>query len=344
MSETVDSILQKSDIFTPINKIAENTEPINLVNWDLSWWSFHIAIFSLIAGIIAAIYSYRGYKFQKISAERLEKLIPGQISFFEVICCLMNNIIDIESIFFGKKSYKEYSTKLLLSFSKLPEDLIELEKYEKNIKCYEEAFELKIAWRNYNILIENLIESLEQSNIEQVLTYANHIISVSKSYIVLVQRFENTLVSNAYLSSYTSTNKRIAYFILDRFFEYLNDYGYMNIETTRSNLKSDLSDNYIFSPFFPNLIDVDNYIKSNHTSRLSIFFDNKSDNKCDIVSILNDIKTGKYNELSNALKLPPNVTLSSLDIHYFKTAYYNFIEPIIIGFKRYEYSTFSHTE
>ena len=107
MNENPDSIHIANDIFTPIYKIAENTEPINLVNWDLNWWSFSIALFSLIAGTIAAVYSYRGYKFQRISAERLEKLIPGQINYFEVVCCIINNILDIETVFFSRDSYKK---------------------------------------------------------------------------------------------------------------------------------------------------------------------------------------------------------------------------------------------
>lgn len=345
MNENVDSIFYDSrDFFTPIYKIAENTEPINLVNWDLAWWSFHIAIFSLIAGIIAAIYSYRGYKFQRISAERLEKLIPGQISYYEVICCLINNILDLEAIFFGKSSFKEYPTKLILSISSLPEDLIDLNKYEKNKQCYEEAFKLKIAWRNYNVLINNLIQNISIYEAKEIDAYVNYFISLSKSYIILIQKFERILVKHSYLEFVTSTNERIAFFILDRFIESvseLQDLKEYKLDTRRTNLGDHGSHWYDFTPYLPNLISTKDYLKSEHSSRLKIFNSEKLvDDTKFYADILNAIKDGDFDFLGDSLILPSNITFSSLDITHFKNTYYNFIEPIIIGHKRYEYSVF----
>ena len=340
----VASIFPQNDLYTPISKIAENTEPIHFANWDITWWSFSVAILSLIVGIIAAIYSYRGYKFQKLSTEKLDKLIPGQISYYEVICCLINNIFDIESIFFGSSSYTHYPTKLVLSLSKLPEDLINLDKYERNRICFEEALKLKIAWRNYNIVIDELIANIKTYSNSEVISYSNYLISLSKSYITLIQNFESILVQYSLLGGALTSNNRIAFFILDRFFEYLSTldtFGIDSIDTKRSNLKKECEDSYIRAPYLPNLLDFDEYLNSSHSFRLKIFHKKTTPTleREEISAIYNSIKSGKYDKYTNCIILPPSKKFSSLDPHRFKNAYFNYIEPIIIGYKRSEYDS-----
>ena len=344
MNEFGDSIISSSDIIRPITQIAENTEPINLVNWDLDWWSLAIALLSFIAGTIAAIYSYQGYKFQKISAEKLEKLIPGQISYFEVVCCLINNILDFESLFFGNNAFKKYPVRLILSVSKLPDDLVNLDKYEKDKTCYEEAFKTKIAWRNYNLFIDNLIEQVETRDENSIRVYAQYMITLSKSYVCLVQNFENVLLKKSFLTSVTSTNERIAFFLLDRFFSCIEDipnYDLVCTDSIRANLTPTTKDQYISSSFLPNIIDVENYFDAHHTMRLSVF--DTKESEVDYTKLLrnvySDIKNGSYDYLSEYFCFSKNAKLSSIDIHYFKSAFFVFIEPVIIGLKRFEYSS-----
>lgn len=344
MKEFADSIFANSDIIKPITKIAENTEPIHLVNWDLDWWSLSIALLSFIAGTIAAIYSYQGYKFQKISAERLEKLIPGQISYFEIVCCLINNILDLEAMFFGKTSIRKYPINLILSVSKLPDDLINLDKYEKDKICYEEAFKIKIAWRNYNIFVDDLIKRSETSDETNIRVYAQYMITLSKSYIRLVQNFEKILFERSYLDSITSTNDRIAYYLLDRFMECIDDISntnLSNIDSSRINLTPDTKDQYIAASYLSNIINVEDYFNARHTIRLGVFYGDDSDkeNSKRISDIYTSLKTCKYDYLQEYFQFPNNVNLSDINIHYFKSTYFVYIEPIIIGLKRYEYSS-----
>lgn len=343
MIEYTDSIVKGEDISAPIFRIAENTEPINLVNWDLAWWSFSIAMLSLIAGIIAAIYSYRGYKFQRISAERLEKLTPGQISYFEVVCCLINNILDLESVFFSQKSFRKFPINLILSISKLPEDLINLEKYEKNKACFENSFHIKIAWRNYNLFIDDFAKAINIYNDDEIRAYAQYLITLSKSYIRLIQKFELVLVQNSYLNSKeTTSNNRIAYFILDRFFECINDLSintYDSLDIKRINYNIETKDLYTVSPYLPNIIDIEDYFSSNHSMRLSIFEEeNTKSTKQDVLrEMYNKMKSGEYDFLGKYFSFPKNVRLSSIDINYFKRSYFMYMEPVIIGLKRLEY-------
>ena len=341
----VDSLANSSDLYTPISKIAENTEPLNLITWNLSWWSFLIAILSLIAGVIAAIYSYKGYIFQRLSADRLEKLIPGQISYFEVACCLVNIIFDLEALFFGTSSYKTYPVKLILLVSKLPDDLIVLEKYEKNKTCYDEAFRLKLAWRDYNVFLDNFIKEIDNFNEKEISSYAENLMNISKSMILQIQKFEDLLSDNGILKSKHSTNERIAYFILDRFFEFVSDinsFGLNHLDTKRTNITKKSSANYLRCPYIPNLINFDTYLNSYHFIRLNMIRreENIANDRMGIHETYNDIKTGKYNRLGDFIILPPNHTFASIEIHEFKNAYFNYIEPIILGYKRYEYSHF----
>lgn len=48
---------------------------------------------------------------------------------------------------------------------------------------------------------------------------------------------------------------------------------------------------------------------------------------------------GEYDYIQELFHLPSNIDISSIDFHYFKYAYFVYIEPVLIGIKRYEYSS-----
>ena len=110
-----------------------------------------------------------------------------------------------------------------------------------------------------------------------------------------------------------------------------------SLDTIRTNLDKFGSNGYTFSPYFPNLISTNEYLQYEHTSRLKILNYNSNIDSQFFADVLDEIKYGKYDELSKNLTLPPNIKLSSMDIKHFKDAYYNYIEPILIGYKRYEF-------
>lgn len=338
-------LLLQSDIYEPLNKIVENTEPLDISNINLLWWSFFIAIFSLIAGTIAAWYSYRGYKFQRISAKHLETLVPGHMSYYEIVGSLLNNILDIESLFFGQKGYNKYPVKIFLATSKLPYDLIHLEKYEKDKVCYDEAFKLSIAWQNYNNMIDLLVEYTEkQKDKKKVLSLAQFIIDLTKTEIVLVQKFESFLFEKGHITEKTATDERISWYLFNRFLETirtLSVVGVKDIDVTRANLTKNTKSNYIYSVYLPNNFDISTYLQAEHKNRLSdVGGEYSSFYSYEPEEMIESIKNGEYNMLGNFIVMPKNQTFADVDFSDFKTCYYNYIEPLILGYKRYEFSIF----
>ena len=342
-----DSIPYIVDIYKSIEEIERNTEPLLVRSIDISHlasWSFAIAIFSLIAGVIAAYYSYRGYKFQRISADHLESLVPGQMSYYEIAGCLINNILSIEAIYFGNKSYKSFPTKLILSIAKLPDELIQLDKYEKNQVCFDEAFKLKISWQNYNNFIDSLIDFSIKCDDKRAQNIAQFMINLSKTEISKIQSFEHVLLNQKYLKKVSASPDNIASYTLNRFFEVLHllkVLNYQDLDTKRSNLKKETRDQYTYSPYFPNIFNFDNYLEGYHKNRLSdVSSEYESLMAYDSQTITKAIRNGEYDYLGGCIVLPKDYKFKDIDFVNFKSCYYNFIEPILVGHKRKEYSSF----
>lgn len=342
-----DSIPNIDSIYKALEEIEKNTEPLLVRSIDISYltsWSFVIAIFSLIAGVIAAYYSYKGYKFQKISADHLESLVPGQMSYYEIAGNLINNIISIEAIYFGMQNYKSFPIKLILSIAKMPEELIQLDKYEKNQICFDEAFKLKISWQNYNNFIDALIDYSAKSDTKKAKIVAQFLVNLSKIEITKIQTFETMLFSQRYLTKKTATNESISFFIMNRFFEYLHNIQILQIrefDTKRSNLNKETRDQYTYSPYLPNVFNLESYLGEKHKNRLSdVGDDYASLLKYDPIQIVESIKMGEFDFLGDHLVLPTNYTFKDINFYDFKSCFYNFIEPILIAYKRKEYSSF----
>ena len=168
-------------------------------------------------------------------------------------------------------------------------------------------------------------------------------ITLSKSYIRLIQRFEALLAKHSYLHNIASTNERIAYFILDRFFEGIDDIsdlvntGQLSFQCERINYNKENKDLYTSGAYLPNFIDIDVYLNSHHSTRLDSFDDKNEFNH--IKNIYLKLKNGEYDYMKQLFHLPSNIDISSIDFHYFKYAYFVYIEPVLIGIKRYEYAS-----
>ena len=192
------------------------------------------------------------------------------------------------------------------------------------------------------LFIDDLARAITTYNDKEIRTYADFIITQSKNHIRLIQQFESALVENAYLTKETTTNHQIAYFILDRFFECLNDLSMNTFESfniERINYNVETKDSYTLSPYLPNLIDIEDYFSGEHSMRLSMLEDD--DSKSAIQDKLRDVysklKSGEYDYLGKYFPFHESIKLSSIDLKYFKRAYFILLEPLIIGSKRFEY-------
>lgn len=334
-----------TDIYDLLNKIIENTEPIKISNINLLWWSFWIAFSSLIVGGIAALFSYLGYKFQKKSAQHLEVLLPGHMSFYEVVGALLNNILSIESCYFGEKKYDKYPIKIIFASAKLPEDLFCLEKYEKDSVCYDEAFKLKLSWQNYNSMLEQLVDyTINSKKPKEILTLAQFLIDLTKTEITLVQKFDFLLYKKGMIKERTATNEKNAQYLINRFLESVKMMSIIDIEdvdTRRNNLTKASKINYIRSTYLPLNFNIESYIESEQRNRLSDLGEEYSKFfSFDPKEMITSIKKGEYNTLGRYLMLPQGATLGNMDFSDFQSCYFNYIEPILLGYKRYEYSSF----
>ncbi|MDE5786786.1 MAG: hypothetical protein K2H98_09660, partial [Duncaniella sp.] len=210
---------------------------------------------------------------------------------------------------------------------------------------YEEAFRIKIAWRNYNLFIDNLVNNIKEYDDNEIRAYAQYLITLSKSQIRLIQKFELTLHRNQFLENVSSTDEHISHYLLDRFFESLNDISSipsMTINCIRLNYTQQSKDVYTAGSYIPNIIDFDNYLRSYHSTRLEYLSSNeeiRDADSDDILCFYNNLKNRDYDYLSCYYGFPEGKKFSSMKFHYFKYEYYVFIEPVILSLKRFEYST-----
>lgn len=342
MKDSIEFSLQ--NIAESIEGIAENTKLLYISDIDsnITYVSFIISLLALIAGIIAAFYSWQGYIYQKASSDKLDELVPGQISLYEILGGLLNTILDLEAIYFGDKKYKEYPIKLILSMSTLPDDFIELRKYEKNKGCYDAAVSLKMAWRNYNVFLNTLIDNSINDNMkeEDILSFANYVMSYTKYHIIYLQRFEKIMLEQKYIKTATASSKDVSNYLLELFFEYaqiIKKYGIEEIDTSRKNLTNDTLHEYIKCEYMPDNIDVESYLSGEHYNRLSAVKEwNENILEYDVRNVYNQIKNNEFKMIDSLYKKEKRI--ADMDLENFKTSYFTYIEPIILGCKRLEYS------
>ena len=146
------------------------------------------------------------------------------------------------------------------------------------------------------------------------------------------------------MMSKTTSNEKISYYLMNRFLEYIHNLEYLEIkemDCTRSNLNKNTKKQYTFSPYLPHTFDIEKYLAEDHKNRLSeVSEEYETLLSYNPETIISSIKRGEMDYLGNNLILPQNTKFSDIDYRDFKSAYFNYIEPILIGFKREEYSSF----
>lgn len=337
--EIVDSIAFEK-IAEPITQIRDNTEPLYFIGGNLEWFSFAIAAIALIVGIIAALYSFKCYKYQKLSVDKLEKLVPGQMSFYHMATGLVDTINNIEAVFFGKESFRNYATDLIFTGSVLPDDLIDLQKYEKNKKCYDIAVFLKMEWRKYNAFYNNLVKlSIHCDDPDEVLSFAGCMIDYSKTQIAIIQKAENILIEEHFLDTPSASKEQLASFCMEQFFEHIqiiNTLKIDDLDTSRTNLTIDSYKQYTDSKFFAKNVDFEKFLNQTHHTRLTVIDENDpSYTSTDLNMVYKQIKKGEYDFVNRYYK---SILISDMDPSNFKPTYYNYMEPIILGVIRREFS------
>lgn len=333
-----------SSIKSLLEEISSNTHPLEFFHGNLGYWSFGVASVSLFIALLALYY-------QKKATENLDKIVPGQMIFDEIVCNLQTTYLNIEAIFFGKKSYKEYPVPLIFSSAKLPDDVIVLAHYENAKQCYDEALKLKMEWREYNVYVEKLIDYSSNFDEHIVLNFAKILLSLTKTQILSLNNFKKNLCKKHLIKDTMGTDQKLAWYLINRFFEFIqliDDTG--ELDTKRGNFTKETKDMHLFKSLIPLTVDFPNYLKSNPYFRINEddINDDINDsykNDCKTENIIKEIRDGKYDFLDKYLhsKLKDK-PLSKIDFSDFHTVYFGYMEPIILGYMRYEYYQILHPD
>ena len=164
--------------------------------------------------------------------------------------------------------------------------------------------------------------------------------SYTKYQIIYLQRFEKIMLEQKYIKTATASSKDVSNYLLELFFEYaqiIKKYGIEEIDTSRKNLTNDTLHEYIKCEYMPDNIDVESYLSGEHYNRLSAVKEwNENILEYDVRNVYNQIKNNEFKMIDSLYKKEKRI--ADMDLENFKTSYFTYIEPIILGCKRLEYS------
>lgn len=145
---------------------------ISIENW--------LTIITLIVGSFAAVASLGGYIYQKKASQKLERLTPKEMPFLPIAKKLYNNLISLVIIYEKEDDLFEqkdrlshrvaYQVEATLAEMKMPEDMLVLTPYEKypDNTLYNQAFNIKLSWREYNTNINSAIKHFSDNNNDSI--------------------------------------------------------------------------------------------------------------------------------------------------------------------------------
>ena len=185
-SVTLDSLfIEIETIKDTLASVSQHTEPVNFLWADSNISNGTIGLIAAIAGIIAAIFGFLGYKYQKISSEELKSMVPKRIPLLPFLKKLYDNYAIIRLVYdssillpsetkendidedIADYEYQYLPWKSILTSAMLPESLLDISKYEKydDNNIYISAVEMKLRWQEYNEYLQIAIDELDSGNI-----------------------------------------------------------------------------------------------------------------------------------------------------------------------------------
>lgn len=191
-----------------INEISSNTKPKEFIFWkDSSKVGSWIGLLALIAGIAAAYYARVGYKYQKKSAESLENMEKKRLPFMAFAKKIFENILTLDILAEiedycpdAEKSRKRdgYQAERHIAGLKMPDDLIDMRCYEKfsGDGIYAAAIKMKIDWRNYNRIVDELAIQYEKGEYEKAKSLYRKLRQRSVSLLNGFFAFEDLITAN----------------------------------------------------------------------------------------------------------------------------------------------------
>lgn len=135
--------------------VVQNTSPYNFGWGDIVWWNFGIGMAALVAGILAALFGFLGFRYQKRAAVSLEGREGKAFQFDMIIRMVYSNISFL--IAFNQKCTKE---KREVPFNrveamKIPLELIDPSVFSNDPRVYGLVVQLKRDFVIYNQDLES---------------------------------------------------------------------------------------------------------------------------------------------------------------------------------------------
>lgn len=240
-----------------LDSLVANTGPINEIHQYSQVWDGRVAILALVVSLIATVFGFLGYIYQKRSAVQLEKSNQRRPNLYPIVEKLYNNYILLQIIYEKDSNYdmsftaemkipyeERSSAKLnyinciqspdaILNSLVLPERIILLQKYEiyGDDEIYNLAFTIRNNISEYNRRIDIACANLKSRNEESYKYDSEDLYSVTRILLRNLLLLDSLCLKKRSLvrKDDNSVQHELAHFIVSRFFSSLHSFTPDNV-------------------------------------------------------------------------------------------------------------------
>ena len=145
-----------------VEGIVQNTTHYDFGLGDIVWWNFGVAMFALVAAILAAVFGFLGFRYQKKAAIALEGR-EGKAFQLDIIMHLVysdiSSIISIHDSWIQNHSPQRINTMKQqinrIEAIKIPEDIIDPNTFAFDSEVYGQTVKIKLGLSHLNRTLEN---------------------------------------------------------------------------------------------------------------------------------------------------------------------------------------------
>lgn len=133
--------------------VVHNTAPLNFGMGDLGWWNFGIGIAALIAGTLAAIFGFLGFRYQKRAAVSLEGREGKAFQLDMIIRMIWSSMSSLLAFHHSSKAGHPVHKNKIESL-KIPQELIDPSMFSTNAHIYSYIVQFKRDITKLNLDID----------------------------------------------------------------------------------------------------------------------------------------------------------------------------------------------
>lgn len=133
-----------------VAEVVQNTSPYDFGWGDLAWWNFGIGLAALVAGTLAAIFGFLGFRYQKRAAISLEGREGKAFQIELVIRMIYSNISSLIAFHYSLTEKKTPVPRNRIESLKVPQDIIEPSLFSNDSEVYGKTVLLRRDIGKYN--------------------------------------------------------------------------------------------------------------------------------------------------------------------------------------------------